>query len=160
MTLRQIEEIKIDELHHPKTNYDIKKELIRDELKKIKERKLKQYNRYKKLKSFNITSKTIINLLNAVSVSSIIVSYSYLPFSTIIALSSTAISSLLSVLLSSYEMDNKITVHHTTSLQLSDLYRTINLRILRNNLSSDDLDEIILDVNDRLALIEDYQLPA
>ena len=86
-------------------------------------------------------------------------SYDYLSICSIIALVSSSLSSLLTVGLSSYEIDNKISLHHTTALQLNDLYRSVNLRVLKNNLSSTDLDEIILDLNDRLSIIDDVALP-
>lgn len=142
------------------TNYDIKKKMIKNILKDIDKKKELHYKKYSKYKKINTTFKSIINFLNSVSVCSLVLSFS--PVSSpvlIIALSTTTISGLSSAAISAYELEHKIHSHNTSYLQYTDIYRDISARLRRNGLSSQDLDNMLTEINSRLGLIEDQSLP-
>ena len=142
------------------TQIDIKKHKLEDELDKIKLLKTKYYNCFKNLKKYNTVCKICVNILNAVSISSLVMTYT--PIShvcLIIGLASTTLSTIISVFSSSYGFDNKISTHQTTALQYADLYRDIQAKLLKNHLTSDQCDIIIAELNIRLSLIEDSSLP-
>lgn len=58
-----------------------------------------------------------------------------------------------------YDLPGKYHSAQTTYLQLVDLNRDMTNRLLRNNLSSDDLDVMLTELNARLGLIEDASNP-
>lgn len=142
------------------TQIDIKKHKLEDELDKIKLLKTKYYNCFKNLKKYNTICKICVNILNAVSISSLVMTYTPIsPICLIIGLASTTLSTIISVFSSSYGFDNKISTHQTTALQYADLYRDIQAKLLKNHLTSDQCDIIIAELNIRLSLIEDSSLP-
>jgi DUF438 domain-containing protein len=141
-------------------NYASKKSMIKSLIKEIKEKKQKHYEKYSWAKKINTISKTIINVLNAISVSSLVLSLREVSHMTnILALVTTSISSVGSVSVTSYDLDGKVHSHNTSYLQYTDIYRDISARLRRNGLSSEDLDNMLTELNARLGLIEDQSLP-
>lgn len=141
-------------------NYENKKKSLKQSLKGIKNKKNKHYNKFRKFKRWNMIIKAIINGLNAISVSSIVVSMSPVsPVMIIIALTSTSLSGVITATTNAIGIDDKVNGHQTSYQQYGDLYRDINARLLRNGLSSEDLDNLLSDLNTRLSLIEDNSLP-
>jgi hypothetical protein len=141
-------------------NYKGKIDLIKHILENVKIRKNKHYKKFGRLKKINTFIKAFINGLNAVSVCSIILSLSPAsPIVMIIALSTTTISSVSSAVSSSIDIEGKIHSHNTSNLQYNDLYRDISARLLRNGMSSQDLDNLLGEINTRISLIEDSSLP-
>ena len=105
-------------------------------------------------------SKTAINGLNAVSVSSLILTFTPVsPVAVVVALSTTTLSSISSAVLQTFELEHKIQTHNTSYLQYSDIYREYSAKLKRNHLSSDDYDDMLSELNARLGLIEDSSLP-
>lgn len=140
-------------------NYRLKSKLIKNDLKNIKSKKGIHYKKFSKLKKVCTIVKTIINLFNSISVCSLVLSFQTSDIVIILALTSTSLSSLLSAVLQTTELDNKIHSHHTSYLQYSDVYREVNARLKKNGLSSNDLDIMLSEMNTRLGLIEDNSLP-
>ena len=148
------------DIEQPTDNYKIKKNLVLSEIDKMKSRKDKHYNFYKKYKFINTILKLIINVLNVVSVSSLVMEYASLHgFTNLIAMITTAISSIITVIINNLNFDDKINRHQLAKSQLTDLYRHTNLIVLKNNLSSSDLDNILENINSQLSLINDSAPP-
>jgi len=134
--------------------------MVKTLLKDIDRRKKEHYKKFMKYKRYNTLSKTFINTMNAVSVSSLVLTFTpTAPIAIIIAISSTSISSVSSAVLNSFQLDNKIQSHNTSYLQYADIYREYNAKIRRNHLTSDDYDDLLCELNARLGLIEDSSLP-
>lgn len=147
-------EIKIDNNTH--NNIAKKIELINALLKDVNLRTSKYYKRYKKYRRINKICKGFITGLNALSVSSIILMLNpIIPAFMFIALISTSISGIMQAILQSIEIDVIIQNDHTSFLQYSDLYRSTNNVLIRNNLRSVDYDNLLVIINDKLGLIED-----
>ena len=143
-----------------KDNYTIKMDMLKDILKDVEKRKRKHYKKYSKLKKINTLATSGINGCNAISVCSLVLSFSpILPVATIIALTSSTCSGLGSAVLNSFDLDHKIHSHNTSYLQYTDIYRDLSARIRRNGLNSEDLDNLLTEINSRLGLIEDQSLP-
>ncbi len=141
-------------------NYNGKVELIRHILEDVKKRKNTHYKRFGKLKKINTFFKSFINGLNAISVSAIVLSLTPItPIASFIALSTTSISAVTSAVISSIDLESKTHSHNTSNLQYNDLYRDISARLLRNGMSSGDLDNLLSEINTRMSLIEDNSLP-
>jgi hypothetical protein len=144
----------------PPSNYDGKVRFINSILAEIKIRKQKHYKKVSLYKKINTTVKAIINGLNAVSVCSIIVGMTPISsFIMILALTTTTVSGISTAVIQSIDLEEKLQSHNTSNLHYNDLFRDISGRILRNGLSSEDLDSILGELNARLSLIEDSSPP-
>lgn len=141
-------------------NYTKKKKIIKELLKDIQKKQKKHYKKYAKLKKINTAIRTGINILNSVSVCSLILGLTpTAPIAVIIALSTTTCSGILSSGVTAYQLDLKVHHHNTSYLQYIDLYRDYTARLHINNLSSKDLTQMLSEINSRLGLIEDASLP-
>ena len=148
------------ELIETPNNYMGKVGLIRHILEDVKKRKNIHYKKFGKLKKINTFIKSFVNGLNAVSVCSLILSLTpATSIVSIIALSATSISATISAVSSSMDLEGKIHSHNTSNLQYNDLYRDVSARLLRNGMSSEDLDNLLSEINTRMSLIEDSSLP-
>ena len=142
------------------THYDDKKNMVKDILKNVKKRKIEHYKKWKKLNKINSIARACVNGLNAISVCSLVLSLTPAsPIFMAVALGSTSISSILSAVTTAYELENKVHSHQTSYLQYSDIYRDVSARLLRNNITSEDLDVLLVELNVRLGLIEDNSRP-
>ena len=142
------------------TNYNGKIDLIQSILQDVNKRKQIHYKHYRRYKKASSIFKASVNSLNAVSVCSIIISLSpILPVATIIALSTASTSGVIHALYTSLDIESKIYSHNTSNLQYNDLFRDISARLLRNGMSSTDLDGLLTEINTRISLIEDSSLP-
>jgi len=148
------------DIEAPTDNYKLKKNLIFSEIEKMKNQKQAHYDLYKKYKFINTILKLIINVLNAVSVSSLVMEYASLyGFTNLVAMITTTISSVITIVINNFSLDDKINRHQLAKSQLTDLYRQTTLIVLKNNLSSSDLDTIIENINSQLSLINDTAPP-
>lgn len=138
-------------------NYKGKVKMIKQILDDVKKRKYKHYSRFGKYKKINTFTKSLINALNAVSVCSMVLTFT--PVSKVVvfvALSATSISTITSAVNSSTDVEGKVHSHNTSYLQYTDLYRDVSARLLRNGMSSLDLDNLLTEINSRMGLIEDH----
>lgn len=141
-------------------NYQRKIELIEAHLKEAKSRKTLHYSLYSKYKKWNTFIDMFINLLNAASVSSLVLNFAPKDeIITILSLSFTSVSAFISATKTSFDVSAKYHSHQTSFLQYVDLYRDVSARLQRNGLSSKDLDILLSEINSRLGLIEDNSLP-
>ena len=141
-------------------NYTGKKELIRQILDDVKRRKKEHYKQFGKYKKINTFTKSLVNALNAISVCSMVLTFTPTsPAVIIIALSATSISAISSAVHSSTDIEGKVHSHSTSYLQYTDLYRDVSARLLRNNLTSEDLDNLLTEINSRMGLVEDHSEP-
>jgi hypothetical protein len=142
------------------SNYTTKVNMIKNILEDVKWRKGQHYSAFGKYKRSNMFVKSFINILNAVSVSSMVLTFTPVsPVVMIVAITASSMSGISSALSSAVDLDGKIHSHNTSYLQYVDLYRDISARLLRNGLSSSDLDGLLNEVNDRMGLIEDHSSP-
>ena len=134
--------------------------MIRSILDDVKKRKAEHYKQFGKFKKINIFTKSLINALNAVSVCSIVLTLTPIsPVILIVALTATSISGITSAVNSALDIEGKVHSHHTSYLQYTDIYRDVSARLLRNGMSSADLDTLLTEINARMGLIEDLSLP-
>ena len=141
-------------------NYSGKIKLVKDILEDIKKKKRAHYKLFARYKKINTLVKSVINSLNSVSVCSMVLTFTPIsPAVMIVALSCTSLSALTSAVHSSSDVEGKVHSHNTSYLQYTDLYRDVSARLLRNGMSSSDLDNLLSEINDRVGLIEDQSLP-
>ena len=125
------------------------------ELMSIKKLYKKNFSGFKHLKKINTACKMVINLLNAVTVSSIVVTYTDSLSILYISLAASTTASLMGVLLDSYNISDKISRYHTTYLQLVDLFNTYRSKYLKCKKNPTHLDEILGELNTKIGLILD-----
>ena len=142
------------------SNYTPKVKLIKSILEDIKKRKEAHYRCFGYYKNLSMYSKSFINTLNAISICSMVVTFTPVnPAILILALSSTTMSGITSALQSAIDIDFKSHSHNTSYLQYGDAFREVSARLLKNGLSSGDLDLMLYELNNRLNIIEDSSLP-
>jgi hypothetical protein len=141
-------------------NYHSKIDVINKQMKHIQKRRTKHYKKYGKLKKISDRVTALINAFNAVSVCSIIITLTpVFPAAAIIAITTASISGISTAIMTSYNLNVKIENHHTAYLEYATLYRDIQAKIKKNNLSSKDLDLLLEEINDKLSLIENSAPP-
>ena len=152
-----MEKVKLLEI---KNNYNGKIEIIKNILSDVKTRKKSHYKQFAKYKKINILLKCIVNGLNSISICSLILTFTpVVPVVMIIALASASIGGITHAITSSIDIEEKINRHNTSYLQYNDLFRDVNSRLLKNGMSSSDLDLLLSEINTRMSLIEDSSLP-
>ena len=138
-------------------NYNDKVEMIRCILDDVKKRKNQHYKQFGKYRKINTLNKSLVNVLNAISVCSMVLTFTPVsPAILIVALSATSVSGITSAVNSAMDIEDKVHSHNTSYLQYTDLYRDISARLLRNGMSSLDLDNLLSEINARMGLIEDH----
>lgn len=133
--------------------------LVKSILKNLSAKKDKHYKKFKKFKKITTFFKCAINGLNAVSVSSLVITLSGNPITLVIGLVATSLSTIGSAILTGADFEGRYRSHQVSFLQYQDINRDINGRLLRNNLTSLDLDVILTELNNRIGLIEDSEYP-
>lgn len=127
-------------------------------LKCCESRKHKHYHAAAWYKSVNTSFTAGINVLNTLSITSLVISLSTLPAIVVLSLSCSSISALLSAISSVCTWHEKELRHFTSFNQYSDLARDISLVITRNNLTKEKIQHLMSNFNDRISLIEDSSL--
>jgi len=141
-------------------NYNGKIEMVNNILEDIKKRKILHYKQFAKFKKANTISKSVINSLNAISVCSMVLTFTPVNSAVmLVAIAATSVSGITSAIHSSIDIEGKIHSHNTSYLQYTDLYRDVSARLLRNGMSTHDLDLLLSEMNARIGLIEDSSLP-
>lgn len=138
---------------------ETKKKAVYDLLKTIvdeKNRNKKKMIRYRKLSNF---LKTSTHFCNAVSISSLITSIATVnPIALILGASFASCSTIGTALHDSMNNETKYQITRTSYLQLSNLERESRAVLLKNHLTSEQIDDLINDMNHRIALINDSTL--
>jgi hypothetical protein len=139
------------------SHYVEKKELIKSIIENAKTKKKLHRASVTKYRRIGTIIKALVNVLNALSVSSLIADS---PNSGMkyVALGTTSISATISAFVQALGLDSKTESHNSTYLALSDLTRDFSARLLRNHLSSEDLDTLLGELNGKISLIEDASL--
>jgi hypothetical protein len=137
------------------SNYKLKYELIQRLLAKIKHRQRGHYDAFRSLRKTNIIMQTTINVLNTISITSIVLLYSAHPTTLIVCTVTSSLSAIGTAIHSVIGLESKYHSHQTSYLQFVDLYDSYQAEVLRDNLTGEDLDIILRDMNIRMGIILD-----
>lgn len=132
-----------------------KKVLIDTLLKEIVQEKDKQKKQLIKFRRRNNFLKGLTHFANAISVSSLLSSFATNIIGVIIGSACATISTSSSALNDGQNNQDKHLTSRTTYNQLSNLERTVRAQLLRNHLDSQQIDDMVSDINHQLALIND-----
>jgi hypothetical protein len=136
-------------------NFIAKMSMIRKRLDSIKHRQREHFRRFKILKKRNIYFKAIINVLNTISVTSLVLTFSVSSITLVVCAVSNSLSAVGTAILSVVDMDAKAHSHQTSYLQFVELHDSYIADVLRDNLTGKDLDRILTELNAKVGLILD-----
>jgi hypothetical protein len=149
-------DIPIAEKNDPET----KKDLVYDLLNEISYRKNIYYNKMAHFKRLDDITEVIIIGSGSVAVSSLILTIPFLnPVTLIIGAVCSSISTIGGATKRVMNITSKYESCKTTYTQLSDLERSTRTVLVKNHLTSNDLQNLLADLNHSLSLIEDSSLP-
>lgn len=139
--------------------YKNKIKVFKEILANIKKKKDKHYKKYKKLKCINNFLKVGVNILNAGSICSLVITFMGLTPVIVISLSFTSLSTLITAGINSYDVDYKIQSHNNSYLQFSEIYRYYQSILIKNGLTSKQVDEYLNEMNEKINLVMDTEEP-
>ena len=140
---------------HSADNFTAKMKMIRLRLDSIKRRQKEHFRQFKRLKKRNTHFKALINVLNTISVTSLVLSFSVSSTTLFVCAASNSLSAVGTAILSVVDMDAKVHSHQTSYLQFVDLHETYIAQLLHDNLTGSELDRILIDINAKVSLILD-----
>ena len=117
-----------------------------------KDKQKKQLIKYRRRNNF---LKGLTHFANAVSVSSLLSSFATNIIGVIIGSTCATISTSASAINDGMNNVDKHLTSRTTYNQLSNLERNTRAQLIRNHLSSEQIDDMVSDINHQLALIND-----
>ena len=130
--------------------------LINKQLSSIKKMYKKNFKLFKKHKRIDTVLKVTINLCNAITVSSVIVSATGALPVLIVTIATSTIGGGLSVIRDTVDYQSKAHTYQTTYLQELDIYNTYtNLMLSKDR----NLDNILNELNAKMGIILDRALP-
>lgn len=137
---------------------ETKREHIENLLKEIEIKRKNNFKKFRRLKIISNCLTVTSSTLNAISVSSIVLSLGpHLPVFVILSLCSASIGGLINMATLAGGLNQKIMAYNVSAHQYADLYRDITVTLKRNHLTSEDYDDLLIDINHRLTLIEDSE---
>jgi hypothetical protein len=136
-------------------NFTAKLTMIRARLDRIKHRQLEHFRQFKRLQRVNTNTNVCINVLNTISVTSLVLTFSGSDTTLIICACSNSLSAIGTAILSVVNMEYKSHSHQTSYLQFVELHDTYTAELLVDNLCGQDLDRILTDLNSKVGLILD-----
>jgi hypothetical protein len=136
-------------------NFAAKMTMIRQRLDIIKHRQKEHFRQFKRIKKRNIYFKAIINVLNTISVTSLVLTFSVSSITLVVCAVSNSLSAVGSAILSVVDMDAKAHSHQTSYLQFVELHDSYIAELLHDNLTGQELDRILVDLNAKVGLILD-----
>jgi hypothetical protein len=137
------------------TNFTVKVDLIKSRLDRIQESQREHFRLFRKLKRLNTVFKAVINVLNTISVTSLVLTFSGSDTTLLVCAVSNSLSAVGSAVLSVVAVEDKVHSHQTSYLQFVELYDTYFVELLKDDLNGRDLDVILTDLNAKIGLILD-----
>lgn len=130
--------------------------IINDHLITIKKMKKEYYKQFKKFKKRNTGLKLAVNVLNAVSISTLVISITSFPPMAIASIISTSLATITGAVSATIDYEYKYHQANLSYNQLNDLYSS---SINKLTLPDADYDSILTEITSSLSLILDTALP-
>lgn len=132
-----------------------KMNLIEKQMRRIKDMKTMHFHKFRQLKRLDVIFKAIVNALNTISVTGLVLNFTGNPFSLYISTTTSTVSAVMTAILSVASLASKYHSHQTSYLQFIDLYDTINAELVKENLTGEQLDALLEKLNVRINIILD-----
>ena len=140
-------------------NHDTKYVVLQRMYEEISHKRSQHEKMFKKLKKCDDGLEVTTNILDAVTVTSIVISFSGLYPVLISSLCTSSVSFLIKSGQRAYNLKEKYTKYLSTSNQLYELQHDIEVTLSANGLTRNEIQAVIGNIRDRLALINDNALP-
>jgi hypothetical protein len=137
--------------------YDRKREAVKKLVDRMSKKSIQYNTKYIRNKRAANMSEAVMLGLSALLTSTLFLSYYGDPNVIIVSVVLSTVSSVASAVLRSIDFRTKQHAAHTSSLQYRGTTRHYQTILLRNGLSSADLDSMLDSINTRLGLIEDVE---
>ncbi len=129
--------------------------LLTSRLECLKKRQKEHHRLAVKFASIHRLTKASVHALNAVSMTSLVLTMVGTNSSLIICAVTNGLSALGTAVLEVLDLNGRQVSHYNTHKQLSDLYNNILAATLHDSITSSMLDTILEDLNQRSALVYD-----
>ena len=129
--------------------------LLTSRLECIKKRQKEHHRLAVKFESIHRLTKASVHALNAVSMTSLVLTMVGTNSSLIICAVTNGLSAIGTAVLEVLDLNERQVSHYNTHTQLSDLYNHILAATLHDSVTSSMLDTILEDLNQRSALVYD-----
>lgn len=140
--------------------FKIKIKAIKGQLCELKKFKHEYHSLFLHYKKKDLVFRIILNLCNAVTLSSIVLTFVDTNYIFMyVSLGFSSLSTIIGALYSTLDLPSKATSAQTSWLQIKDLYNTYNAKLLRNHLSSQEYDTMLEEINVKIGLVLDSGLP-
>jgi hypothetical protein len=136
-------------------NFKAKLKLIRHRLDRIRRRQAEHFRQFRRLTKWNINFKAIINVLNTISVTSLVLTFSGSHTTLILCTVSNSLSALGTAILTVVNMDALSQSHQTSYLQFAEVHDDYLAELLVDDINGQDLDRILTEINSKVGLILD-----
>ncbi len=134
--------------------------LVDELIEEISSKKRRYQGRMIKYRRYANSMDVVITGAGAISVSSLVfTATSFNPISLAIGTAFSAVSTVSNAISKSVNYEGKYESCKTTFNQLSDLERDVKATLVKNSLSSKDIQDLLYNIGLRLSLIEDSSLP-
>lgn len=154
--MSDMEEIPLSNVRRNTMN---KYELINNLQDQIEVKKNKHYRKYKRLRTIKNILAVFTNILLASTMTSLYLSiesmYSIIP---IIGSGLSSLNFIINMSVIGYNLDDKLARFHVSQAQYEELLRYIQYKMAKNNLSNDQIYQLISEINYKLDLIHDSSI--
>lgn len=125
----------------------------------VRRRKAEHLSMYVRLRRVHIITNTLINVLNTITVTSIIITF-YGRYMVMVACAiANSLSTLMSVVVSTTHLRTKYQSHHKSYLRYKSLHDRFRLVMIEPTGSGTDMPRLIQELNDCIGLILDKSEP-
>jgi hypothetical protein len=135
------------------------KKLLNKKLDFIRTLGKRHFQKFITLKRGCLVAKTIISILNTVSVTSAIMLYADSPVAIAMCTASSTSAMIGTVTLQALSLEEKYHSHQTTYLNCKAILDQYETDLLRSNLTSTDLHRMLTSVNEKLLIVLDGSEP-
>lgn len=137
----------------------IKIQRIRKQLSAIKKSKDKYHKLFINQKHNDLIFRVFLSVVGAILLCSIILNYLKEDWAMLTSLVLSSVSTVSSAVYHAIDYTSKIQSSQTSWLQLLDLYNTYHNKLLKNNLTSEQYDHLLDEINVKIGLIYDSSHP-
>jgi hypothetical protein len=142
-------------MHSPTDNFMAKLDMIRQRLDRVRRRQTEHFRQFRRLKKWNLYFKALINVLNTISVTSLVLTFSGSHWTLLVCTVTNSLSAVGTAILTVANLDYKYQSHQTSYLQFAELHNNYTAELLHDNLNGHDMDRILADINSKFGLILD-----
>jgi hypothetical protein len=122
-------------------------------------RKEKHHRQYLRLRWIHMILRTIIHIMNAVSITTLVITFYQESLIIIICATTSTVSTLLSTVSTALRINDRVNNHHSSYVRYKALHDRFRLLSIRTGYTEEELQNIVSELNDCIGLILDRSEP-